>query len=454
MNLELSLLKIVLRDEDVSYADYLFSDIRLELYTTLKQYYSKYDKLPNADTLKKYIEENDKSDDILACYISIDIAKDYDKEYLRDKLYEEYILRKLETENRKLTGAINGGSDIKESFNRYVNDLLIVDDGQEIERGYVWESAKDRWKEYKQKEDGEIEKHPSYHINCLDKNLIGCVPSTAICYVASPGVGKTTICLNVAYNVARFEGKDVMYISGELKKSQLEIILDARDSLVDSMLIRAGSLSNKLREKYLESLKNQWKRKDKFYIVEAPLDFTIANVISYIHQYKKEYGKVPELIVIDYLWLMGDEEGGKTLPEKLGNNSKGLRHKVAKRYGTCVHYSTQESRGGQLKKADGKKRSMESIGDSNKIAPHCHAIIMLDDFKSSDNLELRNKLRLSCVKNTLGPTFEEDLWYLREYSYIGDSNLGMIQIPHYTEKKKEKKEKKKEEENEFKFEDI
>lgn len=450
MNLELSLLKIILRDEDTSFPDYLFSGIRLELYDALKKYYSKYDKFPNKDTLKKYVSELEQSDEIIECYVKIDIAKDYDKDYLKDELFNAYLLRKIESENKNFTVKINSGKDVKKSVEEYINNLNIVEDGQDIERGFVWESTKDRWKEYEKRENGEAEKYASYHIECLDKNILGAVPATTVCYVASPGVGKTTICLNIAYNLARFENRDVMYVSGELKKQQLETILDARDSIIDSMLIRAGSLSSKLKDKYLSSLREQWKRKDKFYIIEAPLDFTIANIITWIHQYKRDNGKYPDDLFIDYLWLMGDEEGGKTLPEKLGNNAKGIRHKIAKKYGMNVHYSTQESRGGQLKKADGKKRSMESIGDSNKIAPHCYVIIMLDDFKSSDNIELKNKLRLSCVKNTLGPTFEEDLWYLREYSYIGDSHLGMMKsIPHVEKKKKEEKE-----ESKFKFEDI
>lgn len=449
MNLELSLLKIVLSDEDVSFPEYLFSGERLKLYTLLKKYYHKYDKLPNKDTLKKYVKDEEDAEDIIACYISIDISKSYDKEYLREQLYNEYLLRKLEKENNKLTAKINSGADVKKVFDEYVNSLMIVDSGEIIERGFVWESSKDRWKDYQKREDGEIENYPSYNIKCLDTHLLGVIPATAICYVASPGVGKTTMCLNVGYNIARFEKKDVMYISGELKKSQLEIILDARDSFIDSMLIRAGSLAKSFKQKYLDSLKEQWRRKDNFYIIEAELEFTVSDIVNWVHQYKRDFGKYPDVVIVDYLWLMGDEDGAKQLNEKLGNIAKGLRHKIAKKYGICLHYSTQESRGGQLKKADGKKRSMESIGDSNKIAPHCHAIIMLDDFKSSDDIELKNKLRLSCVKNTLGSTFEEDIWYLREYSYIGDSNMGMIKVPHL----EPKKEKKKEDSN-FKFEDI
>lgn len=459
MNLELSLIKYIFQEEDVNFPEHLLSESRLELFRIVKKYYSKYEKLPSKNTLKKYIDDTDADEEIYTTYIDSTIAKLYDKEYLVDKLHDQYILRKVDSEAKKFATAVNTGKDIKKTLESFVTELLIVDDEDNVKKGYVWESAKERYDYYKKLENDEVEKFPSYHIKCLTKNLLGCKPKTTVCYVASPGVGKTTICLNVGYNIARFEGKDVMYISGELPKEELEVILDARDALVDSMLIRAGSLSDNLRQKYVDSLKEQWKRKDKFYIVEAQFEFTISNIISWIHQYKKQYGKYPDLLVIDYLWLMRDEDGATATDKQYGNLAKAIRHKIAKKFGICVHYSTQESRDGQKKKSDNKERGVESIADSNKIAPHVHAIIMLDDYKSADDLELKNKLKLNCIKNTLGPKFKEDVWYLKEYSYIGDSDLGLLDVSLFKMKDKEKKKVKeskveKSEESDFEFENI
>jgi len=79
---------------------------------------------------------------------------------------------------------------------------------------------------------------------------------------------------------------------------------------------------------------------------------------------------------------------------------------------------------------------------------------MLDDFTNTEDIELKNKLRLTCIKNTFGPKLREEIWYLKEYSYIGDSTLDLIKVPKKEEKVKEdKKEKTKKEEN-FEFEDI
>jgi hypothetical protein len=143
------------------------------------------------------------------------------------------------------------------------------------------------------------------------------------------------------------------------------------------------------------------------------------------------------------------------MPEKLGHLMKDLRHKIAKKYGICVITSTQESRGGQLLKKAKKERGVESIGESNKIAPHCHIIILLDNYVKKDDVELKNKLRMYCFKNTLGPEhWSEDVWFLKEFQYIGDSNFGLIKVQ--PKKKKEEKEKvtDKEEDKDFAFENI
>jgi replicative DNA helicase len=456
-NLELSLLKLIIQNNDLSIPEKYFSSERIELYRILKKYYEKYSKFPNDESFVEFIKDDDIEDKIVESFIEIQLADDLDRELLIEKIHEQYLLRKFSSEIRDFEKRVNSGKAVTSSLEELVTNLLTVESNEKINKGYAYETVKERWKEYKQKEE-ETEKFPSYHIKCLDKNIMGRKKGTVVCYVASPGTGKTTICFNIAYNLARFEGDDIMFITGELPKKDIEIILDSRDTLIDSILIRTGGLSRKMKERYKEALKEQQKRKDKFYIVEAPEYFTTEHIITWLMQYQKTYGKFPDAIFIDYLWLMDTTKKYSNTPEKLGMIMYQLRHIIAKKFNICVHTSTQESRGGQLKKSEGKIRDMESIGESNKIAPHAHVIIFLDDFKNSKDLELKNKLRLSCVKNTLGPTFIEDIWYLKEYSYIGDDNFGLVTVPIKKDnpKKKEKKEEEEEisEEEDFKFEDI
>lgn len=448
ITLQKTLIKYSLQNNDISYNSELLTGSRKDLYDLIKTYYLENGYFPNQETIGHIVKRNKLNPEISTTYQEIEFVDSVDKEYMLEKLYDDYLFRQVrKNEDIFLKQIQKVGT--KEAYQNFISNLLQTGiSDNKVNRGFIWETVSDRWKKYKELESEELQKKKyKYRIKCLDTNLMGWQPASLTCYVASPGVGKTSLALNIGYNLARFEHQHVMFISGELLKSQIEMIFDARDSMIDSMLIKSGNLTDTLRKKYKETLRNQNQRKDNFYVIDTTdigTSFTSEDIVSWINQYKFQYGIYPQTLIVDYLWLMDTHMKYQSNPEKLGHCAFELRHKIAKPYGIAVHTSTQESREGQLLKKKKKDRGMESIGESNKIAPHAHTIIMLDDFRNSDDLELRNKIELRCVKNTFGPLFTERIWYLREYSYMGDDSLGLVSLPAVS---KEKKEKKKEEQN-------
>lgn len=432
MNYETYFLKLLLKDSNfLGVNENWFSGNRKKIYIIFKEYFDKYGEIPSDDTIQMIIEDKGYDDKVYTEYIElegIDLENDISREYILEKLEDEFYAKKLQSAVNVFNKRTDEKVSNKQAYVEVLENLIAYkNESRTIDKGYVYKTAKSRWDEFKRKEaeGGEFKlAGKSFHIDCFDRNMGGRQDATLICAVGLPATGKTTLKLNVAYNLARYEGEDVLYISGELRKKDLEILVDARDAMIDSMLIRVGNLSEALRNRYGECLVNQTKRKDKLYIVEEEPDFTVHDVISHIYEYKKDFGRYPSTIMVDYLWIMKPITKSKDFAESLGNIAKELRHLVAKKFNVNVWTSTQESRSGALLKKQGKERGQESIGESHKIAPHCHTILMLDVNHNPADVELQNKIQISCVKNTLGKGYwKDDLIYLKEYSYMGDRKI-------------------------------
>lgn len=422
INLELSLIKYIVVNSDLSIGESLLTGPRRKLYRILKEYYLEYNEFPNENTIKhKYPDEIE----LATTYVEAQISDTFNKDYLLEQLDGERITRRVQ----KGINLFNESEDKRAGLNKLLSEVMLDDiEDERIIKGFVYENVKDRYKQFKEREENPNHLNgKSFHIKCLNDKFQGKSGARFLCFVGLPGSGKTDIMVNLGYNLSRFEDEHVLYISGELKKDEIATRIDARDAMIDGMLIKAGTLSGDLKEKFKESLKDQKNRKDKFYIVEAQPDFTVEDVITWMLEYEKEFGCLPGTIIIDYLWLMETNKKYSGMAEKLGLIAKDLRHRLAKKFNVCVITATQESRGGALEKKKGKARGMEAVGESNKIAPHVHGMIMIDTF-NMDNPELMNIMRLTTVKNTFGPLGVDDVFYARNCSYVGDKMVptGMI----------------------------
>jgi DNA repair protein RadA/Sms len=84
-------------------------------------------------------------------------------------------------------------------------------------------------------------KHTPTHISELDRVLGGgIVPGAAILLSGEPGVGKSTLLLDVAANIARQKAR-VLYASGEESTSQIRMRAERTGALVDSLFLASDT---------------------------------------------------------------------------------------------------------------------------------------------------------------------------------------------------------------------
>lgn len=429
---ELSLLKYVKDSQDLSGIDseYLLTGDRKSAFDLLRKYHEKNGTIPTSETFKEYALLNNADVKVVEIFYECPLAVTYDKGFLIEALGDEYFERNLKFELTKYNND-EAKSNKRERVLRLTNNLnSLRSDITAVKQGFIWENAPTRWKKYKAQESfGRKLKGFPCHINCLDSGWSGVQGGKLYVFWALPKVGKTVILMNIGYNLSRFEGVDVLFISAEMADDEFEPMYDARDLLLNRTLLKNANLAPSRKEEYLKGLRHQYSRKDKFKVIYPEPDFTYQDILSYIHDYKKTHVIEKGLVVIvDYLWLMDTRERYENQAMKYGIITKELRHKVAKKENVALITATQESRTGALKKSKGERRSQESVALSSQMAPHVNSLIHMDIFRKDEDEEMINKLRLESDVNREGAPFEEDVIYLRDFAYIGDESIDIVNV--------------------------
>jgi len=228
----------------------------------------------------------------------------------------------------------------------------------------------------------------------LDKVLSGLGKSDLIILAARPGLGKTSLALNIAQNIG-LQGKTIAIFSLEMSNDQLANRLLASHSGVDNKKFRTGELTS-----------NEWVRLGQSSSILANthiyLDDTPGVTVA---QMKAKLRRLPslDLIIVDYLQLMQSGTKTNSRQEAVGEISRSMKI-MAKEFNVPVLCLSQLSRDSE--KREGDKRPMPSdLRDSGSIEQDADAILFLyNDALYNKETANPNKIELIVAKNRHGPT--------------------------------------------------
>ncbi len=228
----------------------------------------------------------------------------------------------------------------------------------------------------------------------LDRVLSGFGKSDLILLAARPGLGKTSLALNIARNVG-MQGKTVAIFSLEMSNEQLANRLLSSESGVDNKKFRTGELSS-----------NEWVRlgqyssvlaKTHIYLDDTP-DMTVA-------QMKAKLRRLPslDLVVVDYLQLMSSGTRTANRQEAVAEISRSMKM-MAKEFNVPVLCLSQLSRASEKREED-KRPILSDLRESGSIEQDADAIMFLyNDAIYNKETANPNKIELIIAKNRHGPT--------------------------------------------------
>ena len=247
----------------------------------------------------------------------------------------------------------------------------------------------------------------------LDRAISGLNKSDLILLAARPGMGKTSMALNVALNAAKESGQTVAVFSLEMSRDQLVTRLLASEGLIENTRLISGDLRESDWVKIAEGA-SSLSRLD-IRIDDNPL-LTVADMNAKCRRIDNL-----GLVVIDYLQLMTSAGGkgysGENRQQAVSDISRMLKI-MAKELQVPVLCLSQLSRANE--KREDKRPMLSDLRESGAIEQDADIVMFLyrDDYYKEDS-EKRNIAECIVAKNRHGETGKVELRWMPEYTTFG-----------------------------------
>ena len=235
----------------------------------------------------------------------------------------------------------------------------------------------------------------------IDKKLSGMQQSNLIILAARPGVGKTTLAMNIAEYVGVHEKIPIGIFSLEMSKAQLVDLMLASQSSVDAWKITTGNLS----EEDFESISNSMAE-----LAEAPIYIDDTPGISIIEMRTKarrlQMESGLQLLIVDYLQLAKGRNLENRVQE-VSEISQALKN-LARELNIPVIAISQLSRAVESRQT--KIPQLADLRESGAIEQDADVVMFL---YREDQEDMEN-IKLSIAKHRNGPLGEVDLRFKGE----------------------------------------
>ncbi len=245
----------------------------------------------------------------------------------------------------------------------------------------------------------------------LDSTILGLGPGDLVLVASRPGMGKTSIGLNIALAAAKATGKTVAVFSLEMTREQLVMRLLAAQALVDSKKLQTGRLSPE-----------EWKRigaasgalsETDIRIDDNPT-LTVADMNAQCRRLKNL-----GLVVVDYLQLMqsagsGNSWANESRTQAVSDISRMMKI-MAKELGVPVLCLSQLSRANEQRQ--NKRPMLSDLRESGAIEQDADVVmgIYREGYYNSE-CEHPNEAELIILKNRRGQTGTLTMMWLPEYT--------------------------------------
>ena len=245
----------------------------------------------------------------------------------------------------------------------------------------------------------------------LDNMILGLNKSELILIAARPGMGKTSIALNIALSVAMTQRKKVAVFSLEMSREQLATRLLSRASLVPSTNLLTGQLSDQ-QWRDVAAAANTLSASE--ILIDDNPTLTVSDMNAQCRMVKDL-----DLVVIDYLQLMqsagsGHSWSNESRTQAVSDISRMLKI-MAKQLNVPVICLSQLSRANESR--TDKRPMLSDLRESGAIEQDADVVIGLycDGYYNRE-CENPNLAEAIVLKNRKGQTGTVNLTWVPEYT--------------------------------------
>ncbi len=255
----------------------------------------------------------------------------------------------------------------------------------------------------------------------LDELTSGLQPADLIIIAGRPSMGKTTIAMNMAENIAIKGDKPVAVFSMEMPGDSLAMRMMSSLGRIDQNKVRTGQLED-----------DEWPRltsainllaETKLFIDDTPA-LTPTEVRARARRLMREHGQLG-LIVLDYLQLMQSPSSGENRVQQISDISRGLKA-LAKELNVPVVALSQLNR--NLEQRPNKRPVMSDLRESGAIEQDADLIVFVyrDEVYNEDSPD-KGIAEIIIGKQRNGPLGTVRLTFLGQFTrfenFAGDPYL-------------------------------
>ena len=242
----------------------------------------------------------------------------------------------------------------------------------------------------------------------LDDTIMGLKNTDFLILASRPGMGKTSLALNIALNVGKKTGKAVAIFSLEMSKQQLALRLLSGEAFVDSKKLQTGLLSREDWQKL--SGATAAISRTKLYIDD--------NSVITVSDMKAQCRRLQDLglVVIDYLQLMTSATGENSENRLQAVSEISRMMKImAKELNVPVLCLSQLSRASAQRQD--KRPQLSDLRESGSLEQDADIVLGLyrEDYFNKE-AEDHNQAELIVMKNRHGNTGTIQVQWIPEYT--------------------------------------
>jgi replicative DNA helicase len=254
----------------------------------------------------------------------------------------------------------------------------------------------------------------------LDSLLAGMRGGDLLILAARPGVGKTSLALNIAINAAK-SGAAVAFFSLEMPSQQLVSRILAAEARIDSARMRTGRLNESDWHEIIRAMESL--HRTTFSIDDSP-ELSIMELRAKARRQLRNVEAGKGLIVVDYLQLMSPSRRGGERDRHLevAEISRGLKI-LAKELEMPVLALSQLNR--SVEARGNKRPQLSDLRESGSIEQDADVVMFIDRSLSDEEASQSTRpdhgvANLIVGKNRNGPQRDIEMVFKNEYTSFHD----------------------------------
>ena len=252
----------------------------------------------------------------------------------------------------------------------------------------------------------------------LDYMTSGLQSADLVIVAARPGLGKTSISLNIAAHAAMEHGRSIGIFSLEMTKEQLMLRMLSNKSKVNYSSIRSGYIKDDDLEKLVHAADELGQA--KIYIDDTPA-ITVLEIRAKARRQQRDKGL--DMIIVDYLQLMRGSRRSESREREIAEISGSLKA-LAKELSIPVIAVSQLSR--QTESRSDRRPQLADLRESGAIEQDADLVLFIHraDVYRKDPEEKDGIAELIIGKQRNGPTGTIKLAFLEKRGVPSFENLA------------------------------